>query len=118
MAAGDCKATQGFVIAVIIISALMVALFIANVIYYNKLRANGGGGGITATQARNLMALNAVWVALAGIVFIWGIIFVALGRKNYENLKAKAAVKLQNVEDTGLLGLNIGSVGQPGVVVQ
>src|SRR5579871_17334 len=111
--AGECKATNGFVIAVIIISALMIALFVTNVVFYNKTRTAGGGGGLSATEARNLMAINAVWVALAGVVFIWGIIFLAVGGKAYRAAKGKAENYLSSTEGPGLLGY--GSVTNPNV---
>lgn len=110
----EFKASYGFAIAVVVISALLIALFVANVIFYNKIRANGGGGGLSATEARNLMALNAVWVALSGIIFIWGIIFLAIGTKGYEEGKKKAAAKIENISEVGLLGLT-GNVTAPAI---
>jgi hypothetical protein len=67
----DTTETRWFKIIVFVASGFFAGLFLADIIYFNRLR---NGGTITNGEAVAMLWLNAILFIIAIIIFIWALI--------------------------------------------
>jgi hypothetical protein len=74
--------TEDLWFRIIIIIALIafLVLFIANAVYYNKLR-NGNCTAVTNSEANLMFWLNLIWCVVVGIMLIWAIVRIFIRPK-------------------------------------
>lgn len=81
-----CIGELWFRIIVLIVALLASALFITNIIFYGKIRTNGGCGKVTASQATAMLWLNGLLLAFALVLLIWAIIRLAVGKSKRDQI--------------------------------
>ena len=64
----DTNETRWFKIFAFIGTGFFAGLFLANIVYYNRVRT---GGVITKNEALSMLILNGILFAIAFILFIW-----------------------------------------------
>lgn len=65
---GDTTETRWFKIIAFIALGFFAGLFLANIIYYNRLRT---GGVVTSGEATSMLVINAILFVIALLLFIW-----------------------------------------------
>lgn len=80
----DTSETRWFKILVFIFSAVVVGLFIANVVYYNRIRT---GGTVTTGEATSMLWLSVIFLILGIIVFLWSIWSLIFSKETRESVK-------------------------------
>ena len=68
----DTTESRWFKIIVFLLSAAVIGVTIANIIYYNKIR-NGTCGAVTHGEATTMLWVNVILLIVAIFVFIWSI---------------------------------------------
>jgi len=82
-----------FKIVVFIVAGFAAGLFLADIIYFNRLR---NGGTLTSTEATSMLWLNAILFVLALIVFIWALIRLVLGQSTREMITTRVGEQLKS----------------------
>ena len=77
----EISESRWFKIVVFVISGFFVGFSLANIIYFNRIRRNGGGDRVTRGEATSMLWVNAILFAIALIVFIWSIFRLVAGRE-------------------------------------
>jgi len=80
----DTTETRWFKIIVFIFSAIIVGLFIANVVYYNRIRT---GGTVTTGEATSMLWLSVIFLIVGIIVFLWSIWSLVFSKTARESVK-------------------------------
>jgi hypothetical protein len=80
----DTTETRWFKIIVFIFSAIIVGLFIANVVYYNRIRT---GGTVTTGEATSMLWLSVIFLIVGIIVFLWSIWSLVFSKTAKESVK-------------------------------
>lgn len=80
----DTTETRWFKIIVFIFSAISVGLFIANVVYFNRIRT---GGTVTTGEATSMLWLSVIFLVIAIIVFLWTIWSLVFSKGTQESIK-------------------------------
>ena len=93
----DTTETLWFKIIVTIASGFFAGLFLANIIYYNRLRT---GGTLSSGEITSMLWLNAILFVVAIIIFIWALVRLVLSPASREVVQTKAVTVLQST-DTG-----------------
>jgi hypothetical protein len=90
--------TEDLWFRIIIIIALIafLVLFIANAVYYNKLK-NGNCTAVSNSQANMMFWLNLIWAIIVGIVLIWAIVRIFIRPKPSANAAARSLTTSQPV---------------------
>ena len=70
-----------FKVIVFIIFGLISGVLLANVIYFNRIISNNGGGGVTKGEATVMFWFNLVFLIVALILFIWSLIRLIFGKE-------------------------------------
>ena len=65
--------SRGFTIVVFVVSGFFVGFSLANIIYFNRIRSNGGAPGVTRGEATAMLWVNAILFGIALIIWIWSI---------------------------------------------
>lgn len=94
----DTTETLWFKIIVTIASGFFAGLFLANIIYYNRLRT---GGTLSSGEITSMLWLNAILFVVAIIIFIWALVRLVLSPASRDVVQTKAVTYLQST-DTGL----------------
>lgn len=77
-----------FALVVVIISLILLAFAIANLVYFNQFKS---GVALTSNQLRTLKAINIIGMIMIGVLIIYGI-FVAVQAQRVSTAVATAAV--------------------------
>lgn len=93
----DTTETLWFKIIVTIASGFFAGLFLANIIYYNRLRT---GGTLSSGEITSMLWLNAILFVVAIIIFIWALVRLVLSPSSRDVVQTKAVTVLQST-DTG-----------------
>lgn len=80
----DTTETRWFKIIVFIFSAIIVGLFIANVVYYNRIRT---GGTVTNGEATSMLWLSVIFLIISIIIFLWSIWSLVFSKTTRESVK-------------------------------
>lgn len=80
----DTTETRWFKIIVFIFSAIVVGLFIANVVYFNRIR---NGGTVTTGEASSMLWLSVIFLIIGIIVFLWSIWSLVFSKGTRESVK-------------------------------
>jgi predicted permease len=88
--------SRGFAIAVFIISAVLVGVLLACVIYFNRLR---NGQTLTPGEATSMTVICAILFAITLGLFIWSLIALFISRDTRE-----AAANVVTTKTTNFLG--------------
>lgn len=75
----ETSESRWFKISVFVISGFFVGFSLANIIYFNRLRRAGGGGGVTRSEATSMLWINGILFAIALVIFIWSIYRLVAG---------------------------------------
>lgn len=67
----DTTETRWFKIVTLVAAGFFSGLFIANVIYYNRLR---NGGNVTKGEATAMLWINGILLVIAIILFVWALV--------------------------------------------
>lgn len=73
--------SRWFKIVVFVVSGFFVGFSLANIIYFNRIRRNGGGGGVTQGEATSMLWINGILFAIALIIFLWSIYRLIAGQE-------------------------------------
>lgn len=79
MADLETSESRWFKIVVFVVSGFFVGFSIANMIYFNRIRKAGGGGGVTQGEATAMLWVNGILLAIAVIIFLWSIYRLIVG---------------------------------------
>ena len=77
----ETSEARWFKIVVFIVSGFFVGFSLANIIYFNRIRRNGGAPGITVGEATAMLWINAILFGIALIIFIWSIYRLVAGQE-------------------------------------
>lgn len=66
-----------FLWVVLVVSAFIVGVMIANTVYFNRIYKSGGSSAIPQRNANIMQWLNGIFAAISGAVFIWSIFRIA-----------------------------------------
>jgi len=80
----DTTETRWFKIIVFIFSAIVVGLFIANVVYFNRIRT---GGTVTTGEATSMLWLSVIFLIIGILVFLWSIWSLVFSKGTRESVK-------------------------------
>ena len=94
MASDGAIEGRWFTIVVFIASALLVIAFIANAIYWDRIR-KGSCSAVTKKEADVLFWVNVVAGIVSGIIMLWALWRFINGPTYYKELKARAKAATQ-----------------------
>ena len=66
--------TRAFYIVVIIVTGIIFGSLIANCVYFNKIKNDGGTSSVSKSNATIMVWFNALMAAAAGAIFVYAII--------------------------------------------
>jgi hypothetical protein len=78
--------THWFVIVAFISSGFFAGLFIANCVYYNRIRT---GGNVSSGEAKAMLWINIILAIVALIIFVWAVIKISTTGEQREKVKVK-----------------------------
>ena len=107
----DTTESRWYKITVFIISAIVVGVTIANIVYFNRIR-KGTCGAMTSGEATTMLWINVILLIITAIIFIWSLwklIFSSEKRTQIKHYWAQPGIGIQPmmVQPTGL------TTGQP-----
>jgi len=80
----DTSETRWFKIIVFIFAAIIVGIFIANLVYYNRIRT---GGTVTTGEATSMLWISVIILIIAIIIFLWSIWSLVFSKTTRESVK-------------------------------
>jgi len=84
----DTTEMRWFKIVMFIATGFFAGLFLANIIYFNRLR---NGGTISNAEALSMLALNAILFTLALILFVWSLVRLLTTTEQRQVVQQQAA---------------------------
>jgi uncharacterized membrane protein YqhA len=91
-------ASLWFNIFMFIVSLFIIAVAIANIVYFTRIKQDTSQNIISSIAANNLIFVNVLLLILSLVMFVWGIYHLFLSKKQKESLKSTLTSKSSLVE--------------------
>ena len=85
-----------FKIVSFIVLGFLAGVLLANLIYFQKIYHNRGGGGVTQGEALAMLWLNAIFFVVAVFLFIWALVRLFISQESRQK-----AVQALGAMETG-----------------
>ena len=97
----DTTEPRWFKITVFIVSGFFAAFSIANLIYYDRIKKNGGCGSVTQGEATAMFWINLILAIVTLIVFLWALWRIIFSREYRQHMVDQGMTYVSG-EGTGL----------------